>query len=193
MTTIDEMGPLLITVPELGTVADEDEAARACALASGMVLDYLGRATVVEETYTHTLPVSADVRVRDEGVEPSGTVGVIVPLVTPVTEVTTVTVAGVDLVEDVEWSWDASRGEIVIDDPAAWEATVVYDAGWEEAPAGLRAVARRLALSLIANPAGLRSEQAGDYSVSFNGADFSPLERRILDRYRPKAGTIKAR
>lgn len=187
MITVSEIGPLLVTVPELGDVTDADAAQTACALASGGILDYIGR-PVLHDTYEHTLPVRADIVTREQ--EPNGVVGVVRLIAHPVTSVVSVVVDGESLDADA-WSWDASRYQLLIDDPAAYEAVVTYTAGFAEVPAGLRLVARRLALEALSNPGGVASERLADYSVTYGDGDFTALERRILDRYRPAVGTIR--
>jgi len=184
---VSEIGPLLITVPELGEVTDADEAQTACVLASGAILDYIGR-PILEDTYTHTLPVQADIVTREQ--EPNGTVGVVRLVAHPVTSITSVVLDGVTLAAD-EWSWDASRYQLLVDEPAAYEATVTYTAGYPDVPPGLRAVAKRVALAMLSNPGGVASERLADYNVTYGDGDFSALERRVVDRYRASTGTIR--
>ena len=103
MIPVSEIGPLLITVPELGDVSDADEAQTACVLASGAILDYIGR-PILEDTYTHTLSVQAEIVTREQ--EPNGMVGVVRLKAHPVTAITSVVLDGQTLAAS-DWSWDA--------------------------------------------------------------------------------------
>lgn len=188
MIPVSEIGPLLITVPELGDVVDADEAQTACVLASGAILDYIGR-PILEDTYTHTLPVQAEIITREQ--EPNGLVGVVRLKAHPVTAITSVVLDGQTLTAD-EWSWDASRYQLVVDEAGAYEAAVTYTAGYPDVPPGLRAVAKRVALSMLSNPGGIASERLADYNVTYGDGDFTALERRVMDRYRSATGTIRA-
>ena len=185
--TVVDVGKLLITPTDLD-VTDTETAWQVCEAATAAVVGYIGR-PVMAGTFTSTVPVSADIVDRDV-TGPDGVVGVVELPAQPVTSVTTVVVDGVALTA-AEWDWDTSRNRLLIDDADAYEATVTYRAGLASAPAQLMLVAKRLALSMLSNPGGVTSERLADYSVTYGDADFSKLEQRILDRYRPSVGTIR--
>lgn len=169
---------LLITPDDLATYTggtpDPALALLVCQLASGVVCGHTGQEFAAAD-YEHTLPVAPTGRVR-------------LPQ-RPVLSVDTVT-AGDDTVTG--WTWDGVSDHISVP-TSATAVTVAYRAGYDVVPDQVRAVALGQAAAMLANPDGLRSETAGDYSRTFNGdrGGLSAAEKTILDRYRSRVGSVR--
>lgn len=148
-------------------------------IATGLVVGYTNQAFEAD-TYTHVLPVAADLSVR-------------LPQ-RPVTAVTTVTVDGDVLTVDDDYTWDAITPLVqLLVVPDVWTATVVYDAGYATVPAVVKAVALAAAARAYANPGGVVSEAIDDYSVTYDTATAGgllPAEMNALRRYRSRVGSI---
>ena len=178
MTLIDrdELATWLqVDIPE--AVADQ-----ACEMASGII-----------SGYTHQHIASAD-HVHTLLVAPSGAVDL--PQ-RPVTAVDRVTVDG----DEVEgWTWDGVSPQIRFTPTVAGPSVVVeYTAGWDPVPSVVKAVALALAGRSVSNRRGVRSEQLGDYQVTFGGSDevvasvvLTKDEKALLDRaVRRGPGTLR--
>ncbi|MBX5463805.1 MAG: hypothetical protein IRZ28_22295 [Steroidobacteraceae bacterium] len=138
---------------------------------------------------------------------------------TPVTAVTRVqAVSGRDGVPDitiVDWAWDkrdtiriGDDGTCVINLPEEWRDDdgfpdtyrVTYSHGYETVPADVVAVVCGMVLRTLTAPTmagGVVSESIGSYSYRLEAPGtglsvmLSPEDRRVLDRYRRTAYTVK--
>lgn len=74
---------------------------------------------------------------------------------------------------------------------------VTYTHGFDQIPDDIRAVCLQMAVRVMQNPAGVRQESIGTYSVSYGGdiggSAMSPAEEKMLGRYRLRAGSVKLR
>lgn len=149
-------------------------------MATGVVTGYTNQ-LLEAATYTHLLPVSADLTVR-------------LPQ-RPVTDVTSVTVGGVALTETTDWQWDGVHPVLTLEsapDEDEWQATVVYDAGYDTIPDDITAVALSVAGRIYNTTPGVVAESIDDYRAQYTPASVGLLdhERRILRRYKPLLGTV---
>lgn len=188
-----------ITVVNLASYLQRDldtaSATIAVAGASGIVRAYT-RQNLDSQTYTAIkLPIESF----------DTTWGVRLPQ-RPVTAVTTVTVNGTTYVSGTDYAWNGYSPLIRLawrqwstsafqDDPVA---VVTYTAGYATVPDEVKAVAYAVAARQYDNPTGARSWQIDDASETKAGADddlagvsLLKAERDILDRYRPRAGSVR--
>jgi hypothetical protein len=94
------------------------------------------------------------------------------------------------------WTWDLP--------PAAHRApqiTVTYTHGWDPVPGDIQAIVMQAANRVLVNPSGIRSEAVGGESVTYLipttgeylGVLLSRTEKKVLDRYRRTAGSVRLR
>ncbi|MEO3856231.1 hypothetical protein [Acrocarpospora sp. B8E8] len=184
-----------------------DQSARAPALlddASGMVRSYT-RQQFTAATQTQTL--------RSQG----GLLRLPQRPVTAVAQVVAIGYNGTPDVTLVDWWWDGTdliklgSGNMVInlperwfDDESGWPSTfrVTYTSGYEQTPDDVVRIVCSMVLRCLTAPTlvgGVTSESIGPYSYRLESAgvgtavSMSADERKDLDRYRPKAGTITTR
>lgn len=166
--------------------------------ATAIIENYCRTSFTAEGTATEVL------RVRDGWVRLSNR---------PVTSITTVKAMNDDGNPGASiagWTWDGldrldvsgwadiiiNRAEALLDDDVD-TVEVVYDYGHTTVPADVKAVAIELAGAYYNNPAGLRQETVGGYSVTYAGGNdmfglaLTKGQRDILDRYRVKSRTMR--
>lgn len=190
----------------LGRELTEAEEARADALladASALVTSYTGRSFEHVDDDEQTLRVIG---------------GRITLPSTPVTAVTRVqAVSGRDDLPDItlaDWVWDGidsirvGEGTYIINLPEVWwdddgypgTYRVTYSHGYQDVPGDVVAVVCGMVLRTLTAPTmagGVTSETIGSYSYRLDapGAGLmvmmSPDDRRVLDRYRRTATTVK--
>ena len=151
---------------------------QAAELGSGVVVGHTGQ-NLESDTYSQLLPVA----VGDYTIE--------LPQ-RPVTAVASVTLPDEGLLDSDEWEW-AGVSAVVQLDLYESTATVVYTAGYVAVPDDVKAVALAVSARVYQNPAGARTEQIDDYSVTYAaGSDggLNTAERRILRRYSMAAGSV---
>ncbi|MFM9703595.1 hypothetical protein [Streptomyces galilaeus] len=94
------------------------------------------------------------------------------------------------------WAWDQP--------PAAHrppQVTVTYTHGWDPVPGDIQAIVMQAANRVLVNPSGIRSETVGGESVTYLipavgeylGALLSNTEKKVLDRYRRTAASVRLR
>lgn len=94
------------------------------------------------------------------------------------------------------WSWDQP--------PAAHRApqvAVTYTHGWDPVPGEIQAIVMQAANRVMVNPSGIRSETVGGESVTYLipavgeylGVLLSNTEKKVLDRYRRTAASVRLR
>jgi hypothetical protein len=94
------------------------------------------------------------------------------------------------------WTWDHP--------PAAHRApqvTVTYTHGWDPVPGDIQAIVMQAANRVMVNPSGIRSETVGGESVTYLipavgeylGVLLSNTEKKVLDRYRRTAASVRLR
>ncbi len=205
------MAPLA-TKPDLaarlGRDFTSDEAARVDALladSSALVRAYTGQDFAAVAAQTVTL--------RAQG-------GMIRLPQRPVTAVDSVVAIGINGTPDVtlvDWWWDGldtirlGAGNYVINLPEVWwddedgypgTFSVTYRPGYVDSPADVVAVVCGMVLRTLTAPTavgGVVSESIGPYSYRLESAgvgtsvSMSEADRRVLDRYRRKAGTMTVR
>lgn len=168
--TVEELGDYLGGIP-----SDRENAAElALASATSVIQDYVGQSLVYVEEDEITL-------------DGSNTDVLVLPQL-PVVEVASVEIDGDELTED-EYEVDFDNGLLILD-AGTWGAVkqsivVVYTHGFEDIPAGIRAVCLQAAGRMFAQ-AGIAQEQVGATSVRYGavGVSLTPEEKQALDRYR---------
>lgn len=126
----------------------------------------------------------------------------------PLTAVSSVSVNGTAYVLGTNYAWDGLSPYIRLSDvtyttaafQAAPVAVVSYTAGYATCPEDIKGIALAVAGRQYDNPRGLRSEAIDDYSGTHAGSDADlagmsmlPPERKILDLYRVRAGSVVPR
>lgn len=116
----------------------------------------------------------------------------------PVTAVTTVVdFDGEELIQGYNdaYYWDGVSPWILFNVAQDESVTVTYTHGRDEVPATVKAVALSIAARAYTNPNGLRTEFISDLQATYfgDGSAFAlfPGERRALDRYAVKFGTLR--
>lgn len=160
---------------------DTASATIARTMATALITNYTNQ-NIEAATYTHLLPIVGNATIR-------------LPQ-RPVTDVTSVTVAGTTLTEGTDWDWDGITALVVLDGyvpptEESWQATVVYDAGYDTVPGDITAVALALAGQFYTQTPGVASESIDDYRVSYTGSGIS-LDgyKPILAKYKMRLGSI---
>lgn len=116
----------------------------------------------------------------------------------PVTAVSSVVdFDGEELIQgkDEAYYWDGISPWIIFNVAQDDSVTVTYTHGRPSAPATVKAVALSVAARAYTNPNGLRTEFIADLQATYfgDGSPFGlfPGEKRALDRYAVKFGTVK--
>lgn len=191
----------LVTVEELAakmrTTLDEASAAMAVSIAASTIQTYTGQHIEATE-HTDFVPVVVSTRTSPwpGSTQPPASwsrfLSVLVLHQRPVVAVDSVTVDGVMLAES-EWWWGGGQRVWLSGVDGGVYAEVTYTAGYDPIPDDIKAVALALAADEYSttSPA-VASEQLGDYQVSYR-RDAATLNRykAILDRYRPRSGTVR--
>lgn len=202
--------PSLATVPDLATSlgrsftpAEEAQAQALLDQASSVVRGYL-RLDVTQAETTDTFRMArADGYLHGPFDCRAG--GQVLLPQRPITDVAEVQVGGVVthdwwldgdrlLVRSGPWSWPPTAHR-----PPA--VTVTYTHGWDPVPGDIAAIVMQAANRGMVNPSQVRSETVGGESTTYLiptvgealGVLLSRTEKRVLDRYRRRAGTVRVR
>jgi hypothetical protein len=194
--------PPLATVAQLGALLGQDLSGRLdqatvlLDMASDVVRGYTKQEFTLGTT-TMTVPLR-----RADPLEGGHLAEVVLPQ-RPVLDVTSVLVDGT---VPTDWWW---RGDRVYLPHILWRhgqhhpprASVTYEHGFDPVPGEVATVALQSALRVLVNPSQIRSEVVGGvstvYAVPVGGEALGVLltaaERRVLDKYRRRGGTVRLR
>lgn len=189
----------------IGRDLTDEEAARIRALlddASALVRGYTGQSFELVEDETVTLPATGG-RITLPGRPVNAVASVVAVGGSPALPSFTV----------ADWAFDGigtiklGDGAAVINLPEVWwdddgypgTYEVTYSHGYATVPPDVLSVVCGMITRVFQNPANLRSETVGSYSVTYTipatgealGINLSRYEKQILDRYRRKATTVR--